>query len=74
MLVGPDDIPEPRRELDVLVCWLGEAPMALGARYLLQHTTRTVRAAIAEIVQRLDINTLALDLSAAAGTVQQLIS
>ena len=66
MLVGPDDVPEPRRELDVLVRWLGQAPVAPGARYLLQHTTRTVRAVVSEIAHRLDINTLAVDSSAAA--------
>ncbi len=66
MLVGPDDVPEPRHELDALVCWLGQAPIASGARYLLQHTTRTVRAVVTEIVQRLDINTLVLDPSASA--------
>ncbi len=66
MLVGPDDVPEPRRELDALVCWLGEAPIAPGARYLLQHTTRTVRAVVAEVVQRLDITTLTPAPSASA--------
>lgn len=53
-------------DLDVLVCWLGDAPIAPGARYLLQHTTRTVRVAVAEIARRLDINAHALDPSAAA--------
>ena len=59
LLVGPDDVPSARCELDLLVCWLGDVPLAPGARYLLQHTTRTVRAFVADIVHRLDITTLA---------------
>ena len=59
LLVGPDDVPPPRCELDLLVCWLGDAPLTPGARYVLQHTTRTVRALVADIPHRVDISTLA---------------
>ena len=58
MIVGRDAIPPPRRELDAVVCWLGETPLVAGGRYRLQHTTRNVRAVVDTIVERLDINDL----------------
>ena len=45
----PGDQPEVARELDATVCWMVEAPARVGARYLLKHTTRRVRANIASI-------------------------
>ena len=58
MIVGIDDGPTERREVDALVCWLGEAPIRPGGRYWLQHTTRTVRALVDEVVERIDVTTL----------------
>ena len=49
LVVGAADGPEVSRELDATVCWMVEAPARVGARYLLKHTTRRVRANIAEI-------------------------
>jgi sulfate adenylyltransferase large subunit len=50
--------PEPVRELQATVCWLNDTPGAPGSRYLLKHTTRTVRARLEAIDHRLDIETL----------------
>jgi bifunctional enzyme CysN/CysC len=58
LIASVDDAPTATRELDVLACWLGEAPFAAGRRYRLAHTTRTVRAIASEVVARLNINTL----------------
>ena len=49
---APANAPEVARELDATVCWMVEAPARVGARYLLKHTTRRVRANIAEIAAR----------------------
>jgi bifunctional enzyme CysN/CysC len=54
-IVGAANAPEVSRELDATVCWMVEAPARVGARYLLKHTTRRVRATIAEISARVDI-------------------
>jgi bifunctional enzyme CysN/CysC len=64
LLAAVDDAPPATRELDALVCWLGEAPFAAGRRYRLAHTSRTVRAVATEVVARLDINTLEGDTDA----------
>jgi sulfate adenylyltransferase subunit 1 len=58
MIVNPDDPPVPAREIEAMVCWMGSEPMSLGRRYLLKHTSRTVRALINELEYRVDVNTL----------------
>jgi sulfate adenylyltransferase large subunit len=59
LIAAADGAPEAARELTATVCWLGDAPAAPGARYLLKHTTRTVRARIEAVTHRLDVTTLA---------------
>lgn len=58
MIVGPDDIPEARVEVDALACWLGRTPLVVGRRYRLRHTTRDVRAVATAIGHRLDVAAL----------------
>jgi bifunctional enzyme CysN/CysC len=58
-----DDAPAPvvTRELTADVCWMADAALRPGARLMLKHTTRTVRAVVGEIVDRLDVTTLERD-------------
>jgi len=42
--------------LEAHVCWMADAPLREGDRYLLKHTTRTVRARVADVRHRIDIN------------------
>ncbi len=58
MLAGVDDAPPAMHELDALVCWMGDTPIRPGGRYWLQHTTRTVRAIVSEVIERIDVSTL----------------
>jgi sulfate adenylyltransferase large subunit len=58
LIAAADGAPEPVRELDATVCWLGDAPARPGARYVLKHTTRTVRAKVDAVADRLDVSTL----------------
>jgi len=59
MIVEPDDQPLTSRELQAMVCWMGEQPLRPGGRYTLKHTTRSVRALVGELEHRVDINSLA---------------
>jgi sulfate adenylyltransferase large subunit len=59
LIAAAEAAPEPRRELTATVCWLGDAPARPGGRYLLKHTTRTVRARVDAVAHRLDVTTLA---------------
>jgi sulfate adenylyltransferase large subunit len=58
LLARPAEAPEPVRELSATLCWLGDVPARPGARYVVKHTTRSVRARIEEIEHRLDVTTL----------------
>jgi bifunctional enzyme CysN/CysC len=58
MIVGPEDHPVTARELDAMVCWMGEKPLRPGSRYTIKHTTRSARAVVQELEYRVDINTL----------------
>ncbi len=50
--------PEPRRDVEATLCWLAEGVATPGGRYLLKHTTRTVRARLEAIHFRLDVTTM----------------
>jgi len=61
IIVHPDRAPRAARELDAIVCWMGEEPLSPRKKYLLKHTTNTVKAMVTEIVYRTDINELTRD-------------
>jgi bifunctional enzyme CysN/CysC len=58
MIVNADDPAVPARELEGMVCWMSTAPMRPGGRFVLKHTTRSVRAILKELEYRVDVNTL----------------
>src|SRR5262245_12392880 len=45
-------------DFKAILCWMNERKLHLNHRYVLRHTTRTVRAIINEIDYRLNVNTL----------------
>jgi bifunctional enzyme CysN/CysC len=61
LLARPHDQPLLGRDLDAVVCWMGETPSAAAGRYLLKHTTRTTRAELRALVHRIDVDTLHRD-------------
>jgi sulfate adenylyltransferase large subunit len=58
MLVDARRPPRAAKALRARVCWLAQAPLELAGRYLLKHTTRTVKARVTAVNDRLDIHTL----------------
>jgi bifunctional enzyme CysN/CysC len=58
MIVRPHNLPTVGNEFDVNLCWMDEAPMDPSAHYLLKHTTQKVKAYIADVVYKIDVNTL----------------
>ncbi|MGW8354052.1 sulfate adenylyltransferase subunit 1 [Streptomyces wedmorensis] len=50
--------PVPTRDIEASVCHLDERPLHVGAKVLIKHTTRTVRALVKDISYRIDIGTL----------------
>lgn len=58
MIVKTAEQPEAVKQIDVNVCWLSETPLSPARTYVLRHTTREVKAKVAKIDYRLDLNTL----------------
>jgi len=56
LIAGVDRPPVAARELEATVCWMVERPLQAGQRYLLKHTTNTVRATVEKIHARIDID------------------
>lgn len=58
VIVASNDLPQISQELDVLLCWMGNKPLAEGNRYLLQINSRQVKSIVKEIRYKLDVNSL----------------
>lgn len=67
VIVASNDLPAVSQELEVLVCWMGNKPLAEGNRYLLQINSRLVKSIVKEIQYKLDVNSLQKEFS--PGTV-----
>ena len=59
MIVNSDEVPAQTKQVEAIVCWLSETPLSPARTYWLRHTTREVKAKVAGIAHRVDINTLA---------------
>ncbi len=58
MIVRKGNLPERSNEIDATVCWMSDVPLDLSKLYQLQHTTRTVRASVASINYKIDVDTM----------------
>ena len=58
MLADSLNPPRMAREVVADVCWLSEEPLNPRRRYLIKHTTRTVGGLFAELLHRIEVNTL----------------
>ena len=58
MIARTSNQPAVATGLDTTICWMSEQPLREGARYLIKQTTRTVRATVAELPYRINVNTL----------------
>jgi bifunctional enzyme CysN/CysC len=64
LICRPRNRPTVARDVDAIVCWMGEEPSRRQGRYLVKHTARTVRGIVSEVVHRIDVDTLHRDESA----------
>jgi sulfate adenylyltransferase subunit 1 len=58
MLVKSVEAPAVTKEFEAMLCWLSEQSLDPQRKYLIKHTTRTVKALVSRIVYRVDVNTL----------------
>ncbi|HEX4417961.1 MAG TPA: GTP-binding protein [Kofleriaceae bacterium] len=57
LLCRPNNQPTVGQDLDAMICWMVDKPLAVKGRYALKHTTRWTRAMITDVLYRLDVNT-----------------
>ncbi len=57
VIARPNNQPTVGQELDAMICWMTDKPLAPKGRYALKHTTRWTRAIIDSLEYRLDVNT-----------------
>ncbi len=58
MIAAADAYPQRATRLEATLVWMQSKPLRPGATYLLKHTTQTVRATVAEIRSRIDVEHL----------------
>ncbi len=58
LICRPDEEPSVVRELEADVCWMADAPLRPGGRYLIKQTTRTASAIVDEVLDLVDVHTL----------------
>ena len=65
MICRPQNMPHVSQDIDAMICWMDEAaPLRVGGKYSIKHTTRNARTIVKQLRYRLDINTLHRDESA----------
>jgi bifunctional enzyme CysN/CysC len=58
LICHPDEAPVVARELHADVCWMADAPLRAGGRYVLKHTSRHATAVIDAIEDLVEVHTL----------------
>jgi bifunctional enzyme CysN/CysC len=65
LIAAADAAPTPVQSFEATVCWMADAPLVPGARLLVKHTTRTVKAIAAALHDRLEVTDLAREATTA---------
>ena len=59
MLVKPNNPPEPRQDVEAMICWFSSDKKLSGrGKYVLRHSTKEVKAIVTEVRYKVNINTL----------------
>lgn len=58
MIVRENNVPKNAQDIDAMICWMGDKPIALGQKFVLKHNTNEVRAIVKEVKYKMDINNL----------------
>jgi len=61
MIVRKNNVPTISQDVDIMICWLGNAPMRIGGKYIIRHTSSEARCIIKEVKYKININTLDRD-------------
>jgi len=58
LICRPQETASVSRELQADVCWMSQAPLRAGGRYVLKQTSRSATAIVDQIEDRVDVHTL----------------
>ncbi|NMO50322.1 sulfate adenylyltransferase [Actinoplanes sp. TBRC 11911] len=62
LICRPHNAPAVAQDVEAMICWMDEsAPLRVGGKYTIKHTTRTARTVVRGLQYRLDVNTLHRD-------------
>ena len=61
MICRPHNMPMVTQDVEAMVCWMADKPLAAGTKLGIKHTTRSARALVKDLRYRLDINSLHRD-------------
>jgi sulfate adenylyltransferase subunit 1 len=65
MICRPHNRPSVTQDVEAMVCWMvGDKPLTPRSRFVVKHTSRTVKAIVKDLHYRIDVNTLHRDESA----------
>ncbi len=58
MIVKKNNPPKISQDIEAMICWFSNKPMASRAKLILRHTSREMQAIVSEVKLLVDINTL----------------
>lgn len=58
MLVRPHNKPDVDQDIEIMICWMSDRPLAERGKYIVKHTNRDAKCIIKEVVYKININTL----------------
>jgi len=58
MIVHAKNVPQAERTIEAMVVWMNDQPLEVGKTYMVKHTSNVVKGSCAEILYRVDPNTL----------------
>jgi len=57
IIAKPNNHPESSQDIELMLCWMNQRPIALNSKFYLRHTSRETKAVLKEITYKLDIST-----------------
>lgn len=57
-LAKPNNKPQAVQDVEAMLCWFNEKPLAVNGKYYIRHTSREARCVVKNILYKVDINTL----------------
>lgn len=58
MIAKVDNQPTVSQDLDMMVCWFNEKPIQPRGKYMIRHTTQSLRCIVKEVHYKININSL----------------